>query len=1113
MKRNFILLLVFLSTSSPFLWAKVDGTTGTPLGGLGTGAVKFRAGEGTFTFTDRTPTRYEDYKSLQGAQFLLFTKREGQVVSVSKLKASKRNGRILDDAVFPVHVVHFDTVNQFVIELHAFAPFYPFSSDAMATPCAFYEFSLLNVGSSSAEIAIAFQLTTSNSPQLISGKGFADIQSLHQKCIFVKTDADSNVITAGTVGNFLSIGKCSNQVTGKTNATAVLLKLNPKERAKALFIFAWYNQETPERFYYTNFFQNAIEVGDAALVRSSEYKENALGFATRMRASNFPEWLIDQTLVSLVNLVNNSIYTKDGRYCHNEGMYFMNGTMDQMWHARQVNIQLLPDIAWKELEYWARCQKKSGQIHHDFGSSSNYSIVPWDETEYADYRNIDKWVDLNCGFIISVYEAYIATGDKTKLLSLWPYVKKAGQRIWTQVNLYGDPQYPFTFLSSESSYDAGGDSQAYNTGLSIVAYRILQFLAKECGEPEVVPPYENAFQKAVEGFSKKWLERPIGTGNYCESMLGGPWIAHFLRLGQFWDSHLLDNLFLTLLSYYDPINNGLGYPGGSYSEWQTYLVSHLGGFALQTGKMNVWKALQYDMYERNMLDRNRVYNQPLGIPSKVNIPVYEATRSSGSDQYISIPVLWRNYYTLVGFHRNKATNELWLEPIILPEMNHQMKNAFVFCPEGSLTINAQESGSSFQNQLITIASDREFQVDTLYIKDKYGENVSLVRVNGTETPYIRIGNGYQKWIKLYWSGNIGPEGILVEAEGEPMISQIPASPSNPRARAVSPSQIDLVWRDNASNELGFSIECFIRDKFVQIATVAANETTFSHTGLLEKTEYRYRVSAFNNDGYSAYSPEASAITWSSEKGTLAFAVNAGGPTYQSQNGISYVSDINASFCQGGNAYQIQTLISNTEEDLLYQSERFGAFSYRFPVSPGNYQITFKFAEIYFSQPKSRVFSVKVENKEVIQNLDIFLMAGNFSAYDVIVPVTVEDGALDISMIPVIENPKLSALLVERIEPKGMKENSLFLEKFYLYPNYPNPFNTSTTISFDLPKTTWVTIKIFDLNGKMVDILKSSLMEPGHHSLVWTAHENSSGIYFYKFETPEFGKIRKMILIK
>jgi hypothetical protein len=125
----------------------------------------------------------------------------------------------------------------------------------------------------------------------------------------------------------------------------------------------------------------------------------------------------------------------------------------------------------------------------------------------------------------------------------------------------------------------------------------------------------------------------------------------------FWEKDKLDNLYITIRNYYDPLNQGMGLPGGSYSEWQPYLVAHLGGYALQTDCSDVWQALQKDMYERNYLNRDLVFNQELGIPPKVTTPIWIARSADASDHYISIPVLWRNYYNLAGYHYNKHTCE------------------------------------------------------------------------------------------------------------------------------------------------------------------------------------------------------------------------------------------------------------------------------------------------------------------------------------------------------------------------------------------------------------------------------------------------------------------------
>jgi len=91
----------------------------------------------------------------------------------------------------------------------------------------------------------------------------------------------------------------------------------------------------------------------------------------------------------------------------------------------------------------------------------------------------------------------------------------------------------------------------------------------------------------------------------------------------------------------------------------------------------------------------------------------------------------------------------------------------------------------------------------------------------------------------------------------------PAAPSNLNAAAVSSSQINLTWADNATDESGFYIErCTSAgcSNFTQIATVGANVTSYANTGLAASTSYSYRVRAYSAAGYSDYSNTASAVT-------------------------------------------------------------------------------------------------------------------------------------------------------------------------------------------------------------------------------------------------------------
>ena len=85
--------------------------------------------------------------------------------------------------------------------------------------------------------------------------------------------------------------------------------------------------------------------------------------------------------------------------------------------------------------------------------------------------------------------------------------------------------------------------------------------------------------------------------------------------------------------------------------------------------------------------------------------------------------------------------------------------------------------------------------------------------------------------------------------------------------------------------------------------------------------------------------------------------------------------------------------------------------------------------------------------------------------------------------------------------------------FELCPNYPNPFNASTTISYSLPRQLQVTLDIYDILGRKVQTLYNGRQEAGEHSLIWQANDFSSGTYFYKLTTDHFEGTQKMILLK
>ena len=103
---------------------------------------------------------------------------------------------------------------------------------------------------------------------------------------------------------------------------------------------------------------------------------------------------------------------------------------------------------------------------------------------------------------------------------------------------------------------------------------------------------------------------------------------------------------------------------------------------------------------------------------------------------------------------------------------------------------------------------------------------------------------------------------------------------------------------------------------------------------------------------------------------------------------------------------------------------------------------------------------------------------------------------------------------------GPAEAAELPKVFSLSQNYPNPFNPSTAISYSVPEghTVFVTLKVYDLRGRLVQTLVNELREAGNYSVFWDGTDISgrkvaSGVYFYRLQAGEFTRTRKMVLLK
>ncbi len=93
------------------------------------------------------------------------------------------------------------------------------------------------------------------------------------------------------------------------------------------------------------------------------------------------------------------------------------------------------------------------------------------------------------------------------------------------------------------------------------------------------------------------------------------------------------------------------------------------------------------------------------------------------------------------------------------------------------------------------------------------------------------------------------------------------------------------------------------------------------------------------------------------------------------------------------------------------------------------------------------------------------------------------------------------------------QSDLLPKEFKLYNNYPNPFNPETIIKFDLPEQTNVTVKIYNIQGRLIETLVNEKMGAGSHSVTFAPKGMASGVYFYQIKTGKNFAVNKMVYLK
>jgi uncharacterized protein (DUF608 family) len=773
-----LLLTTFLSTS---IFA-LSGTGGVPLGGMGTGYVVFDGQK--ICVSGKMPPAGADHcktnpaeKQIAASGFYLFA---GGTANTQVKAAS-------EDAKCPVQKADFGSVGDVKFNLNAFGPYLPGEGkenyQLATSPLAMFDMTAVNSGTAAVDVAVAMEFANGG---LLGGANSGTVETGNKAISFsgspdnaylaVDCDGTTPTFSAGAVGSFSTAGTLANAAG---NLVAAKCSVPAGGTVHFKFVLAWYRNYDQEGYYYQNFYSNSKEAAEFGLSKFDAVRDGITGFVDRLMASNFPEWYKDRLLNNTYPLIHNSVCAKDGRTAFWEGNYGIIGTIDQGQHAAVFYSFNWPAVQWHELQYWARQQKSSGQVHHDFnqgtsgftaGSSGNSRhLKDWDDKTHQDYwwfPNTESWADLNGMFLFKAYELMMATGDKDSLQKSWPALKKSAERLVSQC---GSDKIP---LQSHSTYDrcqsAGTNcslTPEYNGGLTIAAFEAVAEMAKFLGDNSTATAYTTHANEARTAFKQKYGNSPDfgvnasapNSGRFPEGHIAGYSWANYLCLDPIMDEDFITKTCEKMRSKQK--TGGIRANG----EWVFYCVDHYGGSEIAINRPDdaiFIHQQDYDYYYKSV--PNQVFWQSL----------QEGDGNKHKDSYMTAPTVWHSYFQFCGYMIDNANNRLWIRPRIPSSMNGKITKALLLNPKALGTLDYDENASGDKTQTITVSYDKPVTVKELMLKNNTGTEEPFILINGAASGATvkAEGTGLEKNIRVTFASpmQIGPDGMKIEVYNKPV---------------------------------------------------------------------------------------------------------------------------------------------------------------------------------------------------------------------------------------------------------------------------------------------------------------------------------------------------------
>ncbi len=161
-----------------------------------------------------------------------------------------------------------------------------------------------------------------------------------------------------------------------------------------------------------------------------------------------------------------------------------------------------------------------------------------------------------------------------------------------------------------------------------------------------------------------------------------------------------------------------------------------------------------------------------------------------------------------------------------------------------------------------------------------------------------------------------------------------------------------------------------------------------------------------------------------------------------------------------------------------------------------------------------LFSVQAEDQEGDSILYLWRLNGDTLSLDTLLIIIFDDLGEHIVQCDVSDGHTLDSVSWDvNVIDLAVSFENLLPSAFILYEPYPNPFNSSTTITYQLPHPAHVSLVVYDLCGRMVDALIDEQLNRGVYNATWQADNLASGLYFVQLEAGDRVKMRKVVLIR